>query len=67
MALFPQNAWSGRRFHDPWWKAEQWRYEHPLIATKYTKFKALPGFGIATVAFVAYCGAEYAFGWNTHH
>jgi NADH dehydrogenase (ubiquinone) 1 beta subcomplex subunit 3 len=60
-AVFPQNKWNGPKLHDPWWKAEEWRYEHPLVAKKYFFKNLLPGFGYATVAFALYCTGEFIF------
>ena len=46
--------------------SEQWRYTGPF--TRFNRFKsAFPGLGIATVAFVAYCGYEYLFISKDHH
>jgi NADH dehydrogenase (ubiquinone) 1 beta subcomplex subunit 3 len=46
--------------------SEQWRYTGPF--TRVNRFKgALPGLGIATVAFAAYCGFEYLFLKDDHH
>jgi hypothetical protein len=64
-SIFPQNQWSGPRYHDPWWKAEQWRYEHPIIGTKYIWRRALPGFGWASAAFALFCAADYAYSHST--
>lgn len=67
-SVFEQNKWTGPKFHDPWWKAEQWRYEHPLAAPKYLWRKALPGFGWASAAFGVYVTVEYFFlGGSGHH
>lgn len=45
---------------------EQWRYTGPF--TRYNRFRGLfPGFGIAAVAFTAYCGYEYLFMNKDHH
>ncbi|KAI3635737.1 hypothetical protein MIR68_006375 [Amoeboaphelidium protococcarum] len=58
-ALFPQNKWDGPRFKDPWYRAEEWRYKHPLVASKFTWRQLLPGFGYASAAFAVYCVADY--------
>jgi len=45
---------------------EQWRYTGPF--TRFNRFRGtFPGFGIAAVAFTAYCGYEYLFTKNDHH
>jgi NADH dehydrogenase (ubiquinone) 1 beta subcomplex subunit 3 len=45
---------------------EAWRYSGPF--TRWNRFKgSFPGLGIATVAFVAYCGYEYLFLKDEHH
>jgi len=45
---------------------EAWRYTGPF--TRRNRFKGgLPGLGIATVAFAAYCGYEYLFLQDDHH
>lgn len=56
-SIFPQNHFPNPR-HDPWWKAEQWRYEHPVVATKHIWRHAFPGLGYAVVAFGIYCTGE---------
>jgi NADH dehydrogenase (ubiquinone) 1 beta subcomplex subunit 3 len=66
-SVFPQNKWSGPQHHDPWWKAEQWRYEHPLVAPKYLWRKAFPGFGFAALAFGAYVAVDYLLYSPNHH
>ncbi|KAI9251838.1 NADH-ubiquinone oxidoreductase B12 subunit family-domain-containing protein [Phascolomyces articulosus] len=44
-------------YHDPWAKREAWR-KHPIFS-KGANFRSMfPGLGIATVAFIAYCGVE---------
>jgi len=46
--------------------SEAWRYQG--VFTRFNRFKnALPGLGIATVAFAAYCGYEYFFLEVKHH
>ena len=61
-SIFPQNKWTGLpRYHDPWFRAEQWRYEHPVVAMKYNWRRVVPGFGYGAVAFAAYCVVEWAF------
>ncbi|KAI3656297.1 hypothetical protein MP638_005167 [Amoeboaphelidium occidentale] len=57
-ALFPQNHWNQPKYHDPWAKAHEWRYEHPVVAQKYIWRKAFPGLGVGIAAFVVYCVAE---------
>lgn len=45
---------------------EQWRYTGPF--TRANRFKnTFPGFGIAAVAFAAYCTFEYLFIKDDHH
>ncbi len=45
---------------------EAWRYSGPF--TRWNRFKGgLPGLGIASVAFAAYCGYEYMFLQDDHH
>ena len=45
---------------------EAWRYSG--IFTRWNRFKgSLPGLGIASVAFAAYCGYEYFFLKDEHH
>ncbi|KAK0513012.1 hypothetical protein JMJ35_005029 [Cladonia borealis] len=52
--------------NDPWARSEQWRYTGPF--TRWNRFRGtLPGFGIASVAFAAYCGYEYLFLNDSHH
>jgi len=51
---------------DPWARADAWRYTGPF--TRRNRFKgALPGLGIATVAFTAYCIFEALFVGGDHH
>lgn len=46
--------------------SEAWRYTGPF--SRVNRFRGLfPGFGIASVAFAAYCAYEYAFLQNDHH
>lgn len=46
--------------------SEAWRYTGPF--SRWNRFKGgLPGLGIATVAFAAYCGYEYMFLKDDHH
>ena len=54
-------------YHDPWAKREAWR-KHPLFS-KGSNFRTMfPGLGIATVAFIAYCGVENFFlKYEKHH
>ncbi|KAK2805539.1 hypothetical protein FQN50_006165 [Emmonsiellopsis sp. PD_5] len=48
------------------WANEAWRYTGPF--SRWNRFKnGLPGLGIATVAFAAYCGYEWAFLTPEHH
>jgi len=45
--------------------SEAWRYTGPF--TRANRFKgALPGFGIASVAFAGYCTYEYFFLKDSH-
>ena len=47
-------------------RREAWRYTGPF--TRRNRFRGMfPGFGIATVAFAAYCGYEYMFLNDNHH
>lgn len=47
-------------YHDPWARREAWR-KHPIFS-KGANFRTMfPGLGIATVAFIAYCGYEAVF------
>ncbi|KAI7858868.1 NADH-ubiquinone oxidoreductase B12 subunit family-domain-containing protein [Circinella umbellata] len=53
-------------YHDPWAKREAWR-KHPIFS-KGANFRSMfPGLGIATVAFIAYCGVEKFFLKNEKH
>ncbi|KAI9830748.1 MAG: hypothetical protein M1819_005412 [Sarea resinae] len=53
-------AASGTPAKDPWARAEAWRYSGPF--SRFNRLKGgLPGLGIASVAFAAYCGYEYLF------
>lgn len=46
--------------------SEDWRYTG--LFSRWNRFKnSFPGLGIATVAFAAYCGYEYAFLQDEHH
>jgi NADH dehydrogenase (ubiquinone) 1 beta subcomplex subunit 3 len=46
--------------------SETWRYTGPF--SRFNRFKGLfPGFGIATVAFTAYCAYEHFFMKDDHH
>ncbi|KAK5652518.1 hypothetical protein OQA88_10424 [Cercophora sp. LCS_1] len=52
--------------YDPWERAEAWRYTGQF--SRWNRFKgSLPGFGIASVAFGAYCLYEYLFITDDHH
>ncbi|EGS20745.1 uncharacterized protein CTHT_0025810 [Thermochaetoides thermophila DSM 1495] len=52
--------------YDPWERHEAWRYTGRF--SRFNRFKgALPGFGIATVAFTAYCVFEHFFLKDDHH
>ncbi|KKY33828.1 putative nadh-ubiquinone oxidoreductase b12 [Diaporthe ampelina] len=52
--------------YDPWERYEDWRYTG--LFSRWNRFKnSFPGLGIATVAFAAYCGYEYAFLQDEHH
>ncbi|KAG8680073.1 hypothetical protein FRC08_016557 [Ceratobasidium sp. 394] len=44
-------------YRDPWAKREAWR-KHPIFSNRAMFKNALPGFGIAVVAFTAYVAAE---------
>ncbi|KAK2786493.1 hypothetical protein FQN52_007798 [Onygenales sp. PD_12] len=62
-AAHPRSTWAKR---DPWARYEAWRYTGPF--SRWNRFKnGLPGLGIATVAFAAYCGYEWAFLTPEHH
>ncbi|ORZ02850.1 NADH-ubiquinone oxidoreductase B12 subunit family-domain-containing protein [Syncephalastrum racemosum] len=53
-------------YHDPWARREAWR-KHPIFS-KTANFRAMfPGLGIASVAFVAYCGFEHFFLKDSKH
>ncbi|KAJ9154984.1 hypothetical protein NKR23_g2427 [Pleurostoma richardsiae] len=57
---------AGQPRYDPWERVEAWRYSG--LFSRRNRFKnALPGLGIATVAFAAYCGYEYFFLKDEHH
>ncbi|KAK2068424.1 hypothetical protein P8C59_003060 [Phyllachora maydis] len=46
------------RRYDPWERAEAWRGTGEF--TRFNRFRrALPGFGIASVAFAVYCAYEH--------
>jgi NADH dehydrogenase (ubiquinone) 1 beta subcomplex subunit 3 len=48
------------------WNSEAWRYTGPF--SRRNRFRGMfPGFGIAAVAFAAYCGYEYVFLQDNHH
>ncbi|RKP10569.1 NADH dehydrogenase 1 beta subcomplex subunit 3 [Thamnocephalis sphaerospora] len=53
----PQSSSTVRR--DPWAKLEAWR-KHPVFSRTAQLRASFPGLGIATVAFAAYCGVEWA-------
>ncbi|KAF2200598.1 hypothetical protein GQ43DRAFT_441399 [Delitschia confertaspora ATCC 74209] len=58
-------AAAGNSKGDPWARAEAWRYSGPF--SRWNRFKgALPGFGIATVAFAGYVVAEQLFFKDEH-
>ncbi|GAB1320239.1 hypothetical protein MFIFM68171_10449 [Madurella fahalii] len=53
-------AATGTPRYDPWERNEAWRYTGRF--TRWNRFRnTLPGFGIATVAFAAYCVYEHYF------
>jgi len=53
-------AASGQPAHDPWARNEAWRYSGPF--TRWNRYKgALPGLGIASVAFAGYLVYEQLF------
>jgi NADH dehydrogenase (ubiquinone) 1 beta subcomplex subunit 3 len=60
------NSTTTRR--DPWAKLEAWR-KHAIFSRSAQFRGAFPGLGIATVAFAAYCGIEWAMNNNKekHH
>ncbi|KAK3692911.1 NADH-ubiquinone oxidoreductase B12 subunit family-domain-containing protein [Podospora appendiculata] len=59
-------AATGQPKYDPWERAEAWRYTGTF--SRWNRFKnSLPGLGIATVAFAAYCTYEHFFLKNDHH
>ncbi|KAK4192078.1 NADH-ubiquinone oxidoreductase B12 subunit family-domain-containing protein [Podospora australis] len=52
--------------YDPWERNEAWRYTGRF--SRWNRFsRALPGFGIASVAFAGYCAYEYFFLKDDHH
>ncbi|PHH83734.1 hypothetical protein CDD82_3808 [Ophiocordyceps australis] len=52
--------------YDPWARAEAWRSEGHF--SRYNRFKnALPGLGIGSAAFAAYCVYEHFFLQDEHH
>ncbi|KAH8889334.1 hypothetical protein GQ53DRAFT_224005 [Thozetella sp. PMI_491] len=52
--------------YDPWERRETWRYQGRF--SRFNRYRgALPGFGIASVAFAAYCTYEYFFLAPKHH
>lgn len=53
-------------YHDPWARREAWR-KHPIFSKSANVRSMFPGLGIATVAFIAYCGYEQMFLKNKHH
>ncbi|KAL1878808.1 hypothetical protein VTK73DRAFT_7461 [Phialemonium thermophilum] len=53
------------RRYDPWERAEAWRYTG--IFSRWNRYRrALPGLGIGTAAFAAYCAYEYYFLKDEH-
>ncbi|KAL3476939.1 putative NADH-ubiquinone oxidoreductase B12 subunit [Aspergillus californicus] len=62
-ASSPKSVYAKR---DPWARHEAWRFNGPFSRAQ--RFKRLfPGFGIASVAFAAYCAYDYAFAKDDHH
>ncbi|KAK0722495.1 hypothetical protein B0T26DRAFT_702892 [Lasiosphaeria miniovina] len=58
-------AAAGQPRYDPWEGREAWRYRG--LNTRFNRFKrSVPGFGIATVAFAAYCTYEHFFLQDDH-
>lgn len=56
----------GKQEADPIIYSEAWRYTGKF--TRFNRFRhALPGFGIASVAFAAYCTYEHFFMEDDHH
>lgn len=54
---------AGQPKYDAWERHEAWRYQGPY--TKWNRFKgALPGLGIASIAFTGYCVFEKLFEGN---
>ncbi|KAI0105489.1 NADH-ubiquinone oxidoreductase B12 subunit family-domain-containing protein [Nemania sp. FL0031] len=57
---------AGQPRYDPWERAEAWRYTGTF--SRWNRFnRALPGLGIATVAFAVYLGYEQLFLKEEHH
>ncbi|KAI1926119.1 hypothetical protein LOZ58_000904 [Ophidiomyces ophidiicola] len=59
----PKSIWAQK---DPWKRREAWRYSGPFSRMNRLR-GSFPGLGIATVAFAAYCGYEWAFMKDEHH
>ncbi|EPQ67208.1 hypothetical protein BGT96224_139, partial [Blumeria graminis f. sp. tritici 96224] len=58
-------AAAGSPVNDPWARNEAWRYTGPFSRASRLR-NNFPGLGIATVAFIVYCGYEHFFLKNDH-